>query len=66
MAPCQLRCFLQNKYKQSGKKSLLSSLYAQLPQTAETQLAAKVAALQSEVTVTKRSRSFSQPAHFII
>lgn len=41
---------LQNKYKQSGKKSTSSSLYAQLPQTAETQLAAKMSDLQSEVT----------------
>lgn len=40
---------LQNKYRQSGKKSTYSSLYAQLPQTAETQLAAKMADLQSEV-----------------
>lgn len=48
-----LLCFdliLQNKYKQSGKKSMSSSLYAQLPQTAETQLAAKMSDLQSEVT----------------
>lgn len=48
-----LLCFdliLQDKYKQSGKKSMLSSLYAQLPQTAETQLAAKMSDLQSEVT----------------
>lgn len=48
-----LLCFdliLQNKYKQSGKKSMSSSLYAQLPQTVETQLAAKMSDLQSEVT----------------
>lgn len=49
LGPRQPLCFLQNKYKQSGKTSTLSSLYAQLPQTAETQLAAKMAALQSEV-----------------
>lgn len=42
-------CFLQNKYKQSGKKSMSSSLYAQLPQTPETQFVAKVSELQSEV-----------------
>lgn len=41
---------LQNKYKQSGKTSMSSSLYAHLPQTAETQLAAKMSDLQSEVT----------------
>lgn len=51
-------CFLQNKYKQSGKKSMSSSLYAQLPQTAETQFAAKVSELQSEVNTQHTDRSF--------
>lgn len=40
---------VQNKYKQSFRESLASSLYSQLPQTAETQLAAKMSDLQSQV-----------------
>lgn len=40
---------VQNKYKQNFRESLAFSLYSQLPQTAETQLAAKVTDLQSQV-----------------
>lgn len=40
---------MQNKYKQGFRESVASSLYCQLPQTAETQLAAKVTDLQSQV-----------------
>lgn len=40
---------VQRKYKQDGLKSLSRSLYAQLAETAETQLAKTVAELQSEV-----------------
>lgn len=42
-------CLLQNKYKEDGIKSLSQSLYSQLPETAETQLAKTVSELQSEV-----------------
>lgn len=40
---------VQNKYKEEGLRSLSQSLYSQLPETAETQLAKSVAELQSEV-----------------
>lgn len=40
---------VQNKYKEEGLRSLSQSLYSQLPETAETQLAKTVAELQSEV-----------------
>lgn len=43
------RLFPQNKYQQSGKQSMSTSLFSQLPQTSETQLAAKMSELQSEV-----------------
>lgn len=55
---------LQNKYKQSGKESMSSSLYAQLPETAQTQLAAKMSELQSEVRhhlLLKDSEAQAQP-----
>lgn len=40
---------LQNKYKEEGKKEMSSSLYSQLPETAEMQLAKAVQEFQSEV-----------------
>lgn len=43
---------VQSKYKEDGIKSLSQSLYSQLPETAETQLAKTVSELQSEVTTT--------------
>lgn len=39
----------QNKYKEEGKKEMSSSLYSQLPQTSEMQLAKTVHEFQSEV-----------------
>lgn len=39
----------QHKYKEEGKKELSSSLYSQLPETTETQLAKTVHEFQSEV-----------------
>ena len=43
-------CLLQIKYKEDGMRSLSQSVYCQLPETAETQLAKTVSELQSEVT----------------
>lgn len=40
---------LQNKYKEEGKKEMSSSLYSQLPETIEMQLAKTVHEFQSEV-----------------
>lgn len=40
---------VQNKYKEEGLRSLPQSLYSQLPETPETQLAKTVGELQSEV-----------------
>lgn len=45
----QSRSLLQNKYKEEGKKEMSSSLYSQLPETAEMQLAKAVQEFQSEV-----------------
>lgn len=39
----------QNKYKEEGKKEMSSSLYSQLPETSEMQLAKAVHEFQSEV-----------------
>lgn len=39
----------QNKYKEEGKKEMSSSLYSQLPETTEMQLAKTVHEFQSEV-----------------
>lgn len=39
----------QNKYKEEGKKEMSTSLYSQLPETAEMQLAKTVQEFQSEV-----------------
>lgn len=41
----------QNKYKEEGKKEMSSSLYSQLPETAEMQLAKAVHEFQSEVSL---------------
>lgn len=41
----------QNKYKEEGKKEMSSSLYSQLPETTEMQLAKTVHEFQSEVLV---------------
>lgn len=40
---------VQNKYKEEGLRNLSQSLYSQLPETPETQLAKTVGELQSEV-----------------
>lgn len=40
---------LQKDYKAEGKKQMTSSLYSQLPDTPETQLARELAVIQSEV-----------------
>lgn len=40
---------LQNKYKEEGRKEMSSSLYSQLPETTEIQLAKIVHEFQSEV-----------------
>lgn len=45
---------LQNKYKEEGKKEMSSSLYSQLPETAEMQLAKNLHAFQSEVDEARR------------
>lgn len=50
-------CLLQNKYKENGIRSLSQSLYSQLPETAETQLAKTVSEVQSEV---RNAESFSK------
>lgn len=39
----------QNKYKEEGRKEMSSSLYSQLPETAEMQLSKAVQLFQSEV-----------------
>lgn len=50
---------VQSKYKQDGLKSLSQSLYCQLAETAETQLAKTAAELQSEVS---RCSAVTQPS----
>lgn len=45
----------QNKYKEEGKKEMSSSLYSQLPETAEMQLAKTVQEFQSQVGDDARS-----------
>lgn len=47
--PSQTLSAPQNKYKEEGKKEMSSSLYSQLPQTTEMQLAKTVHEFQSEV-----------------
>lgn len=42
-------CCLQNKYKESGKKSQRVSVYSQLPETNDIQFAKAVSEIQSEV-----------------
>lgn len=42
--------FVQNKYKEAGKKEVNRSLYSLLPHTMETQHAKEAAELLSEVT----------------
>lgn len=42
-------CFVQNKYKESGKKSQSVSVYSQLPETNHMQFAKAVCQIQSEV-----------------
>lgn len=41
--------FSQNKYRESGVRSLSQSVYSQLPETADTQFARSACELQSEV-----------------
>lgn len=42
-------CLLQVKYKEGGLKSLSHSVYSQLPETTQTQLARNLSELQSSV-----------------
>lgn len=53
-------CFVQNKYKESGKKSQSVSVYSQLPETNDTQFAKAVCQIQSEV----RSGTLPNPVRY--
>lgn len=56
-------CLLQSKYKGDGIRSLSQSLYSQLPETTETQLARTVSELQSQVRpVHPEPAQISEPA----
>lgn len=46
---CVFSFYLQNKYKEDGKKSVSYSVYSQLPETAEIQFAKAMADLANEV-----------------
>lgn len=48
--------FMQVKYKQDGRKEASSSLYHQLPETTETQLAKELRDIYSEVRNTPTQR----------
>lgn len=57
---CSLAAPFQRKYKQDGLRSLSQSLYSQLAETAETQLAKSLSELQSEVRLLLQC---CEPAH---
>lgn len=49
--PHRFHCFfLQNKYKEEGRRGLCESFYFQLPETLQSQFVKGVSALQSEVS----------------